>query len=152
MVRGTRLMDPVTRRTPEISLERVFLRAVVELPEDDGRGSVVAEALRHLQQGFNSHYASTFDDATDVEILEGDNSYALAVETIARLEEPEFVAVASRMIRDGAGAVSAGKNVTLELWTPHLADLLGIISTENPAASEERVREAARKVDDERNA
>lgn len=152
MVRGTRLMDPVTRRTPEISLERVFLRAVAALPDDDGRGAVVAEALRHLQQGFDAHYASTFEEATDVEILEGDNSYALAVETIAKLEEPEFVAVASRMIRDGAGTVSAGENVTLELWTPHLADLLRIISTESPAASEERVREAVRKVDDERNA
>lgn len=152
MVRGTRLMDPVTRRTPEISLERVFLRAVAALPDDNGRGAVVAEALRHLQQGFDAHYASTFEEATDVEILEGDNSYALAVETIAKLEEPEFVAVASRMIRDGAGTVSAGENVTLELWTPHLADLLRIISTESPAASEERVREAARKVDDERNA
>ncbi len=152
MVRGKRLMDPITRRTPEISLERVFLRAVAAFAEDDGRGAVVAEALRHLQQGFDAHYASTFEEATDVEILEGDNSYALAVETIARLEEPEFVAVASRMIRDGAGTVSAGENVTLELWTHHLADLLRIISTESPAASEERVREAARKVDDERNA
>ncbi len=152
MVRGTRLMDPQTRRTPEISLEKVFLRAVAELPEDDGRGAVVAEALRHLQGGFDAHYASASEEATNVEILEGDNSYALAVETIARLEEPEFVAVASRMIRDGAGAVSAGENVTLELWTPHLVDLLRIISTESLAASEKRLREAARKVNDERNA
>ena len=146
MVRGTGLMDPATRRTPEISLERVFLLAVSHLPEDDGRGVIVAEALRYLQEGFDAHYAPESGETTDVAVLEGDNSYAWAVETIARLDEPEFVAVASRMIRDGAGAVSSGENVTLKLWTPHLADLLGIISGEPADASGERIRKAAREL------
>ena len=48
------------------------------------------------------------DGATDEEILVGDNAYAWAVETIACLDEPRFVAVASRMIRDGAGRIAAG--------------------------------------------
>ena len=46
------------------------------------------------------------------------------------------------MIRDGAGAISSGDDVTLELWVPHLADLLKIISGEGPAASEDRIRDA----------
>lgn len=144
-------MDPATRRTPEIPLESVFLRAVAGLPEDNGRGAVAAEALGYLQQGFDAHYASPAEEATDDAVLVGDNAYAWAVETIARLEEPEFVAVASRMIRDGAGTISAGEVVTLELWTPHLADLLRIISGETSGASEERIRAAAREVDDERD-
>lgn len=139
-------MGRATRRTPEISLERVFLRAVSQLPEDDGRGMTVAEALGRLQEGFDAHYASVTGEVTDVEILEGDNSYAWAVETIARLDEPEFVAVASRMIRDGADAISAGDAVTLELWIPHLASLLGIISGESADESGERIRAAARDV------
>ncbi len=150
MVRGPRLMDHTTRRTPSISLERIFLRAVAGLPEDDGRGAVVAEALGYLQQGFDAHYASASGDVTDDEVLVGDNAYAWAVETIARLDEPEFVAVASRMIRDGAGAISEKKEVTLDLWTPHLSDLLRIISGDDAATSEERIRAVARKVADER--
>lgn len=151
MVRGPQLMDPATRRTPGIPLEKIFLKAIAGLPEDDGRGPVVAEALGFLQQGFDAHYASPAGEATDDAVLVGDNAYAWAVETIARLEEPEFVAVASRMIRDGAGAISAGEVVTLELWTPHLADLLRIISGETIEVSEGRIRAAARKVDDERD-
>lgn len=150
MVRGPQLMDPATRRTPAISLENVFLRAVAGLPEDDGRGGVVAEALRYLQQGFDAHYAAPAGEATDDDVLVGDNAYAWAVQTIARLEEPEFVAVASRMIRDGAGAISGGEVVTLELWTPHLADLLRILSGETLPASAARIRAAARELDDER--
>lgn len=143
-------MDHTTRRTPRISLERTFLRAVASLPEDDGRGAVVAEALGYLQQGFDAHYASASGEVTDDEVLVGDNAYAWAVETIARLDEPEFVAVASRMIRDGAGDVSEKKNVTFERWTPHLADLLRVISGEDTATSRERIRAAAREVVDER--
>ena len=111
----------------------------------------MAEALGFLQGGFDAHYAGA-GDATDDAVLVGDNDYAWAVETIARLEEPEFVAVASRIIRDGAGTISAGEHVTLEVWTPHLADLLRIISGETSAASEDRIRAAARKVTDERSA
>jgi hypothetical protein len=136
-------MEETVRRTPGVSLKDVFLEAVAGLPEDDGRGEVVAEALHHLQQGFDSHYASS---ATDEDILVGDNAYAWAVETIARLDEPRFVAVASCMIRDGAGLIAAGKGVTLELWTPHLAGLLDIISGEGPGRSEARIREAAEKM------
>lgn len=135
----------MVRRTPEASLKEVFLHAVAGLPEDEGRGEVVAEALDYLQRGFDSHYAAT-SGASDDEILVGDNSYAWAVETIAHLDEPRFVAVASRMIQDGAGRIAAGEEVTLELWTPHLAGLLDIISGEGPERSEARIREASGKV------
>jgi methylmalonyl-CoA mutase cobalamin-binding subunit len=128
-------------RTPEISLEDTFLIAVAGLPEEDVRAAVVAEALRHLQQGFDAHYAG--DGATDDDVLVGDNSYALAVETIARLDEPRFVAVASRMIRDGAGLIAAGGAVSLRTWIPHLAGLLDIISGEGEERSEARIEEAA---------
>ena len=135
---GDRLeMDKTVRRTPEASLKDVFLSASAGLDE---RAEVVAEALGWLQRGFDSHYAA---DATDDDILVGDNAYAQAVETIARLDEPRFVGVASRMIRDGAGLIAAGKGVTLELWTPHLAGLLEIISGEGLERSEVRIREAA---------
>jgi hypothetical protein len=134
-------MKEAVRRTPEVSLKDVFSRAAAGL--DDGRAEVVAEALDWLQRGFDSHYAA---GATDDDILVGDNAYAQAVETIARLDEPRFVGVASRMIRDGAGLIAAGKGVTLELWTPHLAGLLDIISGEGQERSEARIREAAEKV------
>jgi hypothetical protein len=132
-------MEEVVRRTPEASLKRIFLQAVAGLSQNDGQGEVVAEALDCLQQGFDSHYAA---GATDDELLVGDNAYAQAVETIARLDEPRFVAVASRMIRDGAGRIAAGKGVTLELWTPHLAGLLDIISGEGARRSEARILRA----------
>ncbi len=128
------------RRTPEVSLREVFLRASQGLPGAAGRdyrGAVVAEALGHLQEGFGAHYASrtTSDDA----ILVGDHAYALAVETIARLDEPRFVGVASRMIRDGAGEIARGGVASISLWTPHLAQLLGTISGEDEGRSEERI-------------
>ena len=134
-------MEETVRRTPEVSLKEVFSRAAAGL--DDGRAEVVAEALDWLQGGFDSHYAA---GATDDDLLVGDNAYAQAVETIARLDEPRFVGVASRMIRDGAGLIAAGKGVTLELWTPHLGGLLDIISGEGLERSEARIREAAEKV------
>ena len=134
-------MEETVRRTPGVSLREVFLRAAAGLPEDDGRGEVVAEALGYLQRGFDSHHAT--NNVMDEDILVGDNAYAWAVETIARLDEPRFVAVASRMIRDGAGRIAEGKDVTLELWTPHLAGLLDIISGEGQQRSEARIREAA---------
>jgi hypothetical protein len=133
-----------TRRTPEVSLKKVFLRAVEGLPglddRKDLRGEVVAEALGYLQEGFGAHYTTGM--ATNDAILVGDHAYALAVETIARLDEPRFVGVASRMIRDGAGEISRGGAVSLSLWTPHLAQLLGIISGEDEECSEERIRVA----------
>ncbi len=138
------------RRTPGASLRVVFLKAVAGLPEDDGRGEIVAEALDYLQRGFNSHYAAT-NGATDDNILVGDNAYAWAVETIAHLDEPRFVAVASRMIQDGAGRIASGEDVTLELWTPHLAGLLDIISGEGLENSEARIREATGKVQSRRD-
>ena len=64
------------------------------------------------------------------------------METIATLDEPRFVGVASRMIRDGAGEISRGNTVSLALWTSHLAQLLDIISGEGEERSEERVRRA----------
>ena len=134
-------MEEKTSRTPEISLEDTFLMAVAGLPEEDVRAAVVAEALGYLQQGFDAHYAG--GGATDDDILVGDNSYALAVETIARLDEPRFVAVASRMIRDGAGLIAAGGAVSLQSWIPHLAGLLDIISEEGEERSEARIEEAA---------
>ncbi len=141
-------MEETARRTPGASLKETFLRAVAGLPEEDPRGRVVAEALGYLQRGFDAHYAA--DGATDDDILVGDNAYAQSVETIARLDEPRFVAVASRMIRDGAGRIAAGDKVTLEDWTPHLAGLLDIISGEGAQRSEERIRRAAEKLGDRR--
>jgi hypothetical protein len=136
------------RRTPGISLSQVFLRAASGLPEADSRAEVVAEALDHLQRGFDSHYArdSAVVGPTDEDVLVGDNAYAWAVETIAHLDEPRFVEVASRMIRDGAGRIAAGGAVTLDFWSPHLAGLLDVISGEGPDRSEERLREAAGEV------
>ena len=134
-------MEEKTSRTPEISLADTFLMAVAGLPEEDVRAAVVAEALGHLQQGFDAHYAGS--GATDDDILVGDNSYALAVETIARLDEPRFVTVASRMIRDGAGLIAGGGAVSLQTWIPHLAGLLDIISEEGEERSEARIEEAA---------
>lgn len=116
--------------------------AASRLPGEDDRAGVVAEALDYLQRGFENHYAVS-DGATDEGILVGDNAYAWAVETIACLDEPLFVAVASRMIRDGVGRIAAGERVTLELWTPHLAGLLDVISGEGQERSEARIREAA---------
>jgi hypothetical protein len=132
----------VRRRTPDVSLKEVFLAAAADLPGQDARAEVVAKALDYLQRGFENHYAAV-RAATDEEILVGDNDYAWAVETIALLDEPQFVGVASRMIRDGAGRIAAGGGVTLELWTPHLAGLLDIISGEGQDRSEERIREVA---------
>jgi hypothetical protein len=135
-------VEGTVRRTPDVSLKEVFLAAAADLPGQDARAEVVAEALDYLQRGFENHYAAP-RGTTDEEILVGDNDYAWAVETIALLDEPRFVAVASRMIRDGAGRIAAGGGVTLELWTPHLAGLLDIISGEGQDRSEERIREAA---------
>ena len=129
------------RRTPEASLKKIFLRAVGGLPDPGGRqGEIVAEALGYLQEGFGAHYAR--GAATDDAMLVGDHAYAWAVETIARLDEPRFVGVASRMIRDGAGEISRGGAVTLSLWTPHLAQLLDIISGEGEELSKERIEAA----------
>ena len=133
-------MVETVRRTPEASLREIFLRAAATLPETDQRGEVVAEALGYLQEGFGAHYAE--GPATDDEILVGDYASARAVETIATLDEPRFVGVASRMIRDGAGEISRGNTVSLALWTPHLAQLLDIISGEGEERSEVRVRRA----------
>jgi hypothetical protein len=135
-------VEGTVRRTPDVSLKEVFLAAGADLPGQDARAEVVAEALDYLQRGFENHYAAA-RGATDEKILVGDNDYAWAVETIALLDEPQFVGVASRMIRDGAGRIAAGGGVTLELWTPHLAGLLDIISGEGQDRSEERIREAA---------
>jgi hypothetical protein len=135
------------RRTPEVSLREVFLRAVAGLPrgvDPERRGEVVAEALGLLQEGFGAHYAG--GPASDDGILVGDNAYAWAVETIARLDEPRFVGIASRMIRDGAGEISQGGAVTVELWTPHLAQLLAVVSGEDEGRSEESIRAAVEEV------
>ena len=137
-------MEETKRRTPDVSLKDTFLRAAAGLPREDARAEVVAEALGYLQQGFDAHYAA--GGVGDDDILVGDNAYALAVETIARLDEPRFVSVASRMIRDGAGHIAAGGAVTLEMWTPHLAGLLDVISEEGAARSEARIRGAAREL------
>jgi hypothetical protein len=140
-------MVKTMRRTPEVSLKEVFLSAVGGLPGPvgrDQRGEIVANALGYLQEGFGAHYAAGV--ATDDAILVGDYAYALAVETIARLDEPRFVGVASRMIRDGAGEISRGGAVSISLWTPHLAQLLGIISGEDENRSEERIRAAIEEV------
>ena len=138
-------MEETVRRTPDVSLREVFIVAATLLPGEDDRAEVVADALDYLQRGFENHYAAR-DGATDEEILVGDNAYAWAVETIACLDEPRFVAVASRMIRDGAGRIAEDKGVTLELWTPHLAGLLDVISGEGQEGSEARIREAAEEV------
>ena len=138
------LMEAV-RRTPEVSLKEVFLRAAKGLTDTkDHQSEVVAKALEYLQEGFGAHYATGV--ATDEAILVGDNAYAWAVETIARLDEPQFVGVASHMIRDGAGEVSRGNTVSIELWTPHLAQLLAIISAETEERSEARIRAAIEEV------
>jgi methylmalonyl-CoA mutase cobalamin-binding subunit len=134
-------VEEAASRTPELSLKDTFLRAVAGLPEEDVRAAVVAEALGYLQQGFDAHYAGA--GTTDDDVLVGDNAYAMAVDTISRLDEPRFVAVASRMIRDGAGRIAAGGAVSLETWTPHLAGLLDIISEEGQEKSEVRIKEAA---------
>ena len=128
-------------------MREVFLSAGRGLPgpaRGDQRGEVVAEALGYLQEGFGAHYAAGV--ASDDAILVGDYAYALAVETIARLDEPRFVGVASRMIRDGAGEISRGGVVSVSLWTPHLAQLLGIISGEGGNRSKERIRAAIEEV------
>jgi hypothetical protein len=135
-------VEVTVRRTPEVSLRKVFLLASLGLAGEDDRAGVVAEALDYLQRGFENHYAAD-EGATDEEILVGDNAYAWAVETIAMLDEPRFVAEASRMIRDGAGRIAEGEGVTLELWIPHLAGLLNVISGEGQERSEARIREAA---------
>jgi hypothetical protein len=137
-------LEETTRRTPDLSLRDTFLRAASNLPEDDERAAVVGEALGYLQRGFDAHYAG--GGAGDDDILVGDNAYALAVETIARLDEPRFVAVASRMIRDGAGRIAEGGTVTVEMWTPHLAGLLDIISEEGAGRSEARITAATREL------
>ena len=139
-------MEETEPRTPDVSLKDTFLRAAAGLPVEDERSGVVAEALEYLQRGFDAHYAR--GEAGDDDILVGDNAYALAVETIARLDEPRFVAVASRMIRDGAGRIASGGAVTVEVWTPHLAGLLDIISEEGAERSEARIRGAARELRD----
>jgi hypothetical protein len=137
-------LEEITRRTPDLSLRDTFLRAASNLPEDDERAAVVGEALGYLQRGFDAHYAA--GGAGDDDILVGDNAYALAVETIARLDEPRFVAVASRMIRDGAGRIAEGGTVTVEMWTPHLAGLLDTISEEGAGRSEARITAATREL------
>src|SRR5918997_3697532 len=138
-------MQRSVRRTPAVSLKEVFLHAAAGLPSGDPRAEVVSEALGYLQEGFENHYAAT-NGATDEDLLVGDNAYAGAVETIAPLDEPRFIEVASRMIRDGSGRIAAGGEVSLELWTPHLAALLDIISGEGTERSELRIREAAGRV------
>ncbi len=138
-------MEGAVRRTPATSLKEVFLHAAAGLPGEDSRVEVVGEALGHLQEGFQYHYGAV-SGATDEDVLVGDNAYAWAVETIACLDEPRFVAVASRMIRDGSGRIAAGGEVSLELWTPHLAGLLDIISGEGLERSELRIRAAAGEV------
>jgi hypothetical protein len=142
-------LEETTRRTPDLSLRNTFLRAVAAgLSVQDERAAVVGEALEYLQRGFDAHYAG--GGPRDDDILVGDNAYALAVETIARLDEPRFVAVASRMIRDGAGRIAEGGAVTVDMWAPHLAGLLDIISEEGAERSEARIREAAEELRDAR--
>jgi hypothetical protein len=137
-------VEETKRRTPDLSLRDTFLKAANGLRRVDGRAAVVGDALEYLQRGFDAHYAG--GGTGDEDILVGDNAYALAVETIARLDEPRFVAVAGRMIRDGAGRIAGGGAVSLEMWTPHLGGLLDIISEEGAEASEARIRAAAREL------
>lgn len=132
-------------RTPRVPIREVFRLAAEGASGDRGRSEVVAESLGHLQRGFDAHYAAEI--AEDEQILLGDGSYAWAIETIARLDEPDFVAVASRLIRDGAGRISSGGSVDLGLWLPHLAGLLDILTGEGQGASEARIREAAESLD-----
>lgn len=142
--RGTRVVEPIGR-TPRIGIREVFRRAAGETSVDPEQSEVVAESLGYLQRGFDSHYDA--DTAGDEEILLGDGSYAWAIETIARLDEPDFVAVASRLIRDGAGCISSGGAVNFELWLPHLAGLLAILTGEGPESSEARIRRSAAGLD-----
>lgn len=128
-------------RTPQLPIREVFRLASEAAGADRSRGEVVAESLGYLQRGFDSHYAA--EAAEDEQILLGDGSYAWAIDTIARLDEPDFVAVASRLIRDGAGRISSGGPVDFELWLPHLAGLLDIVTGEGQEPSEARLREAA---------
>lgn len=128
-------------RTPSLPIREIFRLAAEEAFADRRSSEVVAESLGYLQRGFDAHYAA--DAAEDEEILLGDGSYAWAIETIARLDEPGFVAVASRLIRDGAGSIASGGEVSLDLWLPHLAGLLDIVTGEGPRRSEARIREAA---------
>ena len=139
------MTEGTARRTPEVSLEGVFADAAAGLERGDPRAGVVAEALGYLQRGFDAHYKDGPGGPSDDGVLVGDNAYALSVQTIARLDEPRFVAVAARMIRDGAGRIAAGDTVTAETWTPHLAELLDVISEEGPERSEQRIREAVRR-------
>ena len=139
-------MEETARRTPGFSLEEAFLGAAASQGYEDGRPGVVAVALGHLQRGFDAHYAGGPDGVPDDGVLVGDESYALSVETIARLDEPRFVAVAARMIRDGAGHIASGEAVTAETWTPHLAELLDVISGEGVERSEERGRPSLREL------
>jgi hypothetical protein len=138
-------MEASGARTPQSSLSEVFLKAASGVPDEDGLSEVVAESLGYLQQGFDAHYAVP-EEATDDDILVGDNAYAWAVETIARLDKPEFVAVAGQMIRDGAGEIASGNDVSLDLWIPHLAKLLRIISGEDDETSRDRIIRAAEEV------
>lgn len=131
-------------RTPRIQIREVFRLAADDASAEPGQSEVVAESLGYLQRGFDSHYGHyATDTAEDEQILLGDGSYAWAIETIARLDEPDFVAVASRLIRDGAGRISSGGAVDLGLWLPHLAGLLDILTGEGPEKSEVRIRRAA---------
>jgi hypothetical protein len=134
-------LSAVRKRTPGLSLGEVFLRAA---PEDsDERVRVVAEALEYLQQGFDTHYAGP---ALDDDVLVGDNAYAWAVETVARLDEPELVAVAARMIQAGSAEIAAGRDVSIQVWVPHLAGLLEVITEEGIERCEGRVLEATREL------
>ena len=130
-----------TSRTPLVPIREVFRLAAEGASGDRKRSEAVAEALGYLQRGFDAHYAA--EVAGDEQILLGDGSYAWAIDTIARLDEPEFVAVASRLIRDGAGRISAGGVVGFGHWMPHLTGLLDILTGEGREASGERILEAA---------
>lgn len=130
-----------SHRTPQLPIREVFRLAAESAAGDRGRSEVVAESLGYLQRGFDAHYAAS--TAEDEQILIGDGSYAWAIETIARLDEPEFVAVASRLIRDGAGRISSGGPVDFGLWLPHLAGLLDIVTGEGQETSEGRILKAA---------
>ncbi len=124
----------------------MFLEAASAFPRERERAEVVGEALDFLQRGFDAHYDNEGAGTGNDDILVGDNDYAWAVETIARLDEPRFVAVAGRMIRDGSGRIASGEFVSVESWTPHLAQLLDIVSGEGEERSEERIRKAAMEV------